>query len=122
MFALRELTRFKHRYVQQSAIMLRDHFEGDVPQNVDDLCKLPGVGPKVAFLTLQNAWDMLVLFVFCRACAHVIDCRCFRNTGIGVDVHVERITNRLGWHVPSTNGVPEKARSIPNTEIVYCTP
>jgi endonuclease-3 len=44
--------------LKESVQMLKDQFEGDVPKNVDDLCKLPGVGPKVAFLTLQNAWDM----------------------------------------------------------------
>jgi endonuclease-3 len=87
--------------------MLRDEFEGDVPQNVDDLCKLPGVGPKVAFLTLQNAWNMLVVLVYLWSC--VTD-PLHSNTGIGVDVHVERITNRLGWHSPPTKGVPEKAR------------
>jgi endonuclease-3 len=40
--------------------MLRDEFHSDVPKDVDALCRLPGVGPKVAFLTLQNAWDMYV--------------------------------------------------------------
>ena len=31
------------------------------------------------------------------------------NAGIGVDVHVHRITNRLGWHKPKTN-TPEQTR------------
>jgi endonuclease III len=50
----------KYRFLKESSVMLRDSFEGDVPKNVDDLCELPGVGPKVAFLTLQNAWGMSV--------------------------------------------------------------
>ena len=32
-----------------------------------------------------------------------------RNHGIGVDVHVHRITNRLGWHKPPTKN-PEQTR------------
>ncbi|CAE6488932.1 unnamed protein product [Rhizoctonia solani] len=31
------------------------------------------------------------------------------NVGIGVDIHVHRITNRLGWHKPPTN-TPEQTR------------
>lgn len=37
--------------------------------------------------------------------------RC-RNAGIGVDVHVHRITNRLGWHKPPTK-TPEETRLVP---------
>lgn len=32
-----------------------------------------------------------------------------RNVGIGVDVHVHRITNRLKWHKPLTK-TPEETR------------
>jgi hypothetical protein len=32
-----------------------------------------------------------------------------RNVGIGVDVHVHRITNRLKWHKPPTKN-PEETR------------
>src|ERR1700722_6102090 len=35
-----------------------------------------------------------------------------RNLGIGVDVHVHRITNRLGWHRPPTK-TPEATRCVP---------
>lgn len=31
--------------------------------------------------------------------------------GIGVDVHVHRITNRLGWHKPATKD-PEQTRCV----------
>lgn len=34
---------------------------------------------------------------------------CSRNHGIGVDVHVHRITNRLGWHKPPSK-TPEETR------------
>ncbi|KIM49604.1 hypothetical protein M413DRAFT_407778 [Hebeloma cylindrosporum] len=76
-------------YLKRSAIRLRDDFNSDVPDTVDDLCSLPGVGPKMAFLALQIAWD--------------------KHDGIGVDVHVHRITNLLGWHKPPTK-TPEQTR------------
>ncbi|KAG8952866.1 DNA N-glycosylase and apurinic/apyrimidinic (AP) lyase, partial [Tulasnella sp. 408] len=75
--------RRKTGYIRQTAQKLKDEFDSDVPQTVDELCSLPGVGPKMAYLTLQ-------------AC-------------IGVDVHVHRITNRLGWHKPPTT-TPEQTR------------
>ncbi|KAG5650981.1 hypothetical protein H0H81_010328 [Sphagnurus paluster] len=81
--------RRKTEYIKKAAIELRDKFDSDVPKTVDDLCSLPGVGPKMAFLTLQVAWNL--------------------NVGIGVDVHVHRITNRLGWHKPPTK-TPEETR------------
>jgi hypothetical protein len=45
-------------YLKQTAIRLRDDFDSDVPKTVDDLCSLPGVGPKMAFLALQSAWKL----------------------------------------------------------------
>ncbi|KAJ7221509.1 DNA glycosylase [Mycena pura] len=79
--------RAKTKYLKASAEKLRDDFDGDVPQTIEDLLTLPGVGPKVGFLVLQSAWNI--------------------NDGIGVDVHVHRITGLLGWHNAKT---PEDAR------------
>ncbi|THV06921.1 DNA glycosylase [Dendrothele bispora CBS 962.96] len=81
--------RRKTQYIKQTAVLLRDNHDSDVPKTVDELCALPGVGPKMAFLALQIAWDL--------------------NHGIGVDVHVHRITNRLGWHKPPSK-TPEETR------------
>ncbi|TBU40249.1 DNA glycosylase [Dichomitus squalens] len=81
--------RRKTQYIRQAAQKLKDEFGGDVPKTVDELCSLPGVGPKMAFLALQVAWKV--------------------NAGIGVDVHVHRITNRLGWHKSPTK-TPEETR------------
>jgi len=50
----------KSRYIRQAAQRLRDDFNSDVPKTVDELCSLPGVGPKMAFLCLHAAWDMFV--------------------------------------------------------------
>ncbi len=52
----------------------------DIPDTVDGLVALPGVGPKIAHLAMQCAWG--------------------RVEGIGVDVHVDRISRRLGWAGP----------------------
>ncbi|KAI9570752.1 DNA glycosylase [Boletus coccyginus] len=81
--------RRKTQYIKQTARRLHDDFDDDVPKTVDELCSLPGVGPKMAFLALQVAWKL--------------------NVGIGVDVHVHRITNRLGWHARQTKN-PEETR------------
>ncbi|KAG2359729.1 DNA glycosylase [Suillus spraguei] len=81
--------RRKTGYLKKTALRLRDDFDSDVPKTVDELCSLPGVGPKMAFLTLLVAWNL--------------------NHGIGVDVHVHRITNRLGWHQRPTKK-PEETR------------
>jgi len=51
------------RYLKGAAIRLRDDFNSDVPDTVDELCTLPGVGPKMAFLALQIAWDKRVNLV-----------------------------------------------------------
>jgi len=49
---------------------------GQVPSTLDELMELPGVGRKTANLVLTLGFD---------------------KPGICVDVHVHRITNRLGW-------------------------
>jgi endonuclease III len=48
-----------YRYLKQTAQKLHDDFDSDVPKTVDDLYSLPGVGPKMAFLALQIAWNLL---------------------------------------------------------------
>mmetsp|Transcript_31607 Transcript_31607/g.55578 ORF Transcript_31607/g.55578 Transcript_31607/m.55578 type:complete len:235 (-) Transcript_31607:195-899(-) len=63
--------------MKQTAEILRRDYAGDIPKTVQEMCKLPGVGPKMAYLCMQSAWG--------------------ENAGIGVDVHVHRIVNRLGW-------------------------
>lgn len=78
--------RRKTEYLRRAAEILRDRFDGDVPRTIDDLCSLPGVGPKMAFLQMQSMG---------------------LNVGIGVDTHVHRISNRLGWCKTKT---PEQTR------------
>ena len=39
-------------------ILERD-YDGDIPGTVEDLCKLPGVGPKMAHLCMNIAWNKM---------------------------------------------------------------
>ncbi|KAG6048519.1 hypothetical protein E4U17_007119 [Claviceps sp. LM77 group G4] len=77
----------KTKYIKQTALLLRDKWHGDIPDTISGLTSLPGVGPKMAYLCLSAAWN--------------------RTEGIGVDVHVHRITNLWGWHKTKT---PEETR------------
>lgn len=74
----------KTRYLKQAAEILRDRWDGDIPPTAEGLMALPGVGPKMAYLCLsaENGWN--------------------RVEGIGVDVHVHRITNLWGWQRPGS--------------------
>ncbi|PKS07683.1 hypothetical protein jhhlp_006291 [Lomentospora prolificans] len=68
----------KTKYLKQVAEILRDKWNGDIPDTIEGLVSLPGVGPKMAHLCMSVAWG--------------------RTEGIGVDVHVHRITNLWGWN------------------------
>jgi endonuclease-3 len=77
----------KTKYIKAAAEILRDKWNGDIPDTIEGLTSLPGVGPKMAYLCLSSAWG--------------------RTEGIGVDVHVHRITNLWGWHKTKN---PEETR------------
>ncbi|KAJ5683688.1 uncharacterized protein N7477_000033 [Penicillium maclennaniae] len=77
----------KTKYIKAAALILRDKFDGDIPSTPEELMSLPGVGPKMAYLCMSAAWG--------------------KHLGIGVDVHVHRITNLWGWHKTKT---PEETR------------
>ncbi|TKA66888.1 hypothetical protein B0A55_08183 [Friedmanniomyces simplex] len=78
----------KTKFIKSAAIILRDQFDGDIPDTIEGLVSLPGVGPKMAYLCMSAAWG--------------------RDEGIGVDVHDHRITNLWAWHKTST---PEQTRA-----------
>lgn len=73
-------------YLKKTCEILKRDYDCDIPDNIDDLCKLSGVGPKMAHLCMNIAWK--------------------KQSGIGVDTHVHRISNRLGW--AGTPGKPAK--------------
>jgi endonuclease III len=67
--------RTKARMLKKLPAAVDDIFGGRIPDTVEDLVKLPGVGRKTANLVVSEAFD---------------------KPGICVDVHVHRICNRLG--------------------------
>ena len=69
--------RTKARHVKAACRQLLDRFGGRVPGTMDELLTLPGVGRKTANLVL------------------ILGFKSLRN--ICVDIHVHRISNRLGW-------------------------
>ncbi|CEL04664.1 Putative DNA repair protein [Aspergillus calidoustus] len=77
----------KTKYIKKTAEIIRDQYDSEIPSTPADLMKLPGVGPKMAYLCMSAAWG--------------------KHEGIGVDVHVHRITNLWGWHKTRT---PEETR------------
>ncbi|XP_046434167.1 endonuclease III-like protein 1 isoform X1 [Neodiprion fabricii] len=81
--------RRKAEYIKKTTDILLQQYGGDIPKTVEGLCKLPGVGPKMAHLCMQVAWG--------------------EASGIGVDTHVHRISNRLGW-VRKPTKTPEQTR------------
>ena len=65
----------KARAIKKLARMLIDDFGGKVPDTIDGLLRLPGVGRKTANLVITLGFGI---------------------PGICVDTHVHRVTNRLG--------------------------
>ena len=68
--------RVKARKVKELSKMLLEKFAGKVPETVEELTSLPGVGRKTANCVLAYT---------------------FHQPAIAVDIHVHRISNRLGW-------------------------
>ncbi|HRS01285.1 MAG TPA: endonuclease III [Bacteroidota bacterium] len=70
--------------IRESARILLEQYHGEMPNTIEELTKLPGVGRKTANVLLANL---------------------FNTPGIVVDTHVIRLSNRLGF-VDTDN--PEK--------------
>jgi endonuclease-3 len=73
--------RTKAGQIRAISKILRDRHGGRVPDTIEALLELPGVGRKTANLTVTLG---------------------FGRPGICVDTHVHRIANRLGWVVTKT--------------------
>ena len=71
------LFKTKSRDIVAMAQMILDDFGGEVPDNIDDLTKLPGVGRKTANLISGDVYG---------------------KPAVVVDTHCIRITTRLGLH------------------------
>jgi endonuclease III len=51
----------KASYIKRTAAVLIEKFDGDIPKTVEEMCKdLPGVGQKMAVLTVNIAWNTTV--------------------------------------------------------------
>ncbi len=68
--------RNKAKNIIACAKTLIDKYDGEIPQNIDDLTSLPGVGRKTASVILGTAFG--------------------KAEGIVVDTHVTRLSNRMG--------------------------
>ncbi|HUK37206.1 MAG TPA: endonuclease III [Vicinamibacterales bacterium] len=81
--------RHKAKHVQETCKILTEKFGGRVPQTMEELLTLPGVGRKTANLVLILAFKSA--------------------KNICVDTHVHRIANRLGWVKTKTPDETEEA-------------
>lgn len=66
----------KAGYVLDSAKMIKEEFGGEIPKNMKNIRKLPGVGRKTANVVLTEAYG--------------------QAEGIAVDTHVQRLSRKFG--------------------------
>lgn len=78
------LYKSKAQKIKETSVLLCSNHGGKVPDNMDELTKLPGVGRKTANVVLSNAFGV---------------------DSIAVDTHVFRVSNRIGLVKTTT---PEK--------------
>lgn len=76
--------RVKAKHVKELCKMVVEKYNGKIPDTLEGLTSLPGVGRKTANCILNYA---------------------FFKPAVAVDIHVHRIANRLGWITTKT---PEK--------------
>ena len=84
------LYRTKAQSIKAACEIVRDRFDGKIPDNMDDLLSLPGVGRKIANLLLGDIYG---------------------KGGIVADTHCIRICGRLGMY-PETLRDPTKIERI----------
>ena len=80
--------RTKAKHIQQICTQLLDRYHGRVPDEIEELLTLPGVGRKTANLVVTVGYE---------------------KPGICVDIHVHRISNRWGYVETKTPDETEKA-------------
>ena len=68
--------RVKAKHIKELSRIIVDEYNGIVPDTLEKLTSLPGVGRKTANCMLSYV---------------------FKKPAIAVDIHVHRISNRLGW-------------------------
>jgi endonuclease-3 len=65
----------KAKYLLNFSKKIIENYNSEIPNNIDEITKLPGVGKKVGAIILNNIYNIPI---------------------VGVDIHVHRILNRLG--------------------------
>ena len=78
----------KAKNIKNFSIILLEKYAGEVPEDFDSLLNLPGVGRKSANVVLSVAFNL---------------------PGLGVDTHVQRVSNRIGIVSEKTPDKTEKA-------------
>lgn len=79
----------KAKRIKELCTVLLDKFNGQVPNNIDDLVTLPGVGRKTAQVVLVESFNI---------------------PAVPVDTHIFRVCNRIG--ICSANNVEETEKAI----------
>ncbi|KAI2510901.1 endonuclease III [Fragilaria crotonensis] len=46
----------KTKYIKQAVEVLKEEYDGDIPPSAEEMMKLAGVGPKMAFIVENVAW------------------------------------------------------------------
>jgi len=78
----------KATFLVNSANIIHDEHNGKVPSTFHGLCSLPGVGPKMAMIVMDVAFDQCL--------------------GVSIDTHLHRMLQQLGFVKKSKN--PEDTR------------
>lgn len=81
----------KTRHIINAARMLRDEFGSEIPQSLDELVKLPGVGRKTANVMLSVVWN---------------------KAAMAVDTHVFRVSERIGLTTNSKTPLATEKRLV----------
>lgn len=81
--------RNKAKNIKACCEQLVQKYAGEVPKSLEELWELPGVGRKTANVVLGNAYNIA--------------------SGVVVDTHVTRLSNRFGW-VKGTDAVKIEAQ------------
>jgi len=85
----------KAKYILKTCKKLINDYNGKVPDSMEELIKLPGIGRKCAGITMCYGFN--------------------KNISIPTDTHVFKISNRLGWVKAKTPEKTEQAlmKAIP---------
>jgi endonuclease-3 len=77
-------------YLKETANILHNDYNDDIPTTIDELIQLKGIGYKMGHLILQGAWKEVI--------------------GISVDTHMVRLCNMFGWLSKKDEKNPDNVR------------